>query len=560
MHAFMRRASDRLRMRQGRPGSFVRRYLATAAVFGVGIAVALSGVGGSYALLNRMVTASSGAITSGTIAAGETVTPSLTFIYKNGQTTTTGGVLVSNTGNVPASYSTTVTLGSGSSSPLANAVTVIAWQVPLLSSCTTTATVPSGAYTGTWASIVSGTASPLTGTLAAGGSFGYCLRTTMNVNAAPGIASGSAVTPVFTTALTIGGWINTANASTTQTFIDDIAPAAPTGIASKYVSATSTQLSWTASTDNVGVVAYDVYRNNVRISPAAGVAGASFLDSNVVAGTTYAYAVTARDAVGNVSSSGYVPAPPTVAVAEATPTTTTVSWGAVTDGNGGTTQYDVYRTDALTGLSVKVVAATTLKTYTDAVTALGTYSYTVVARDPAGNTATSAQSSVTMTKVDPTAWYQIVLAASSQPLCVDLNGASTAQGTSLIQWGCKTADDTSRSNQEWQFVAQGTTGNYSVISHLLPSATPAYVWYASKVKKNDATGVVDMESSDGTKAMQWTLTRLSNGNFTVANYGLTQCLSAVSPLNATNSTPLPTTACDATQATQQFTLRQVATP
>jgi cellulose 1,4-beta-cellobiosidase len=62
---------------------------------------------------------------------------------------------------------------------------------------------------------------------------------------------------------------------------------------------TGASLSWTASTDNVGVTGYIVRRNGAQIAtPAA----TSFADTGLSAATTYTYTVAARDAAGNVSS------------------------------------------------------------------------------------------------------------------------------------------------------------------------------------------------------------------------------------------------------------------
>src|SRR5690606_992386 len=62
---------------------------------------------------------------------------------------------------------------------------------------------------------------------------------------------------------------------------------------------TSTSLAWTASTDNVGVTGYTVFRDGVNIGTTAG--ATSFNVSGLTANTAYAFTVTARDAAGNIS-------------------------------------------------------------------------------------------------------------------------------------------------------------------------------------------------------------------------------------------------------------------
>ena len=83
-----------------------------------------------------------------------------------------------------------------------------------------------------------------------------------------------------------------------QCQIDAQAPSTPTGLKGS-VSGTTVSLSWTASTDNVGVTAYDIYRNDVKVGSTAAL---SYTDSGLSANTAYRYAVAARDAQSNVSA------------------------------------------------------------------------------------------------------------------------------------------------------------------------------------------------------------------------------------------------------------------
>lgn len=65
----------------------------------------------------------------------------------------------------------------------------------------------------------------------------------------------------------------------------------------------SAGIAWTASTDNVAVTGYRVYRANTLLTT---VATPGFSDSGLVNGTTYLYAVTAIDAAGNESAAASV--------------------------------------------------------------------------------------------------------------------------------------------------------------------------------------------------------------------------------------------------------------
>ena len=79
---------------------------------------------------------------------------------------------------------------------------------------------------------------------------------------------------------------------------DTVAPSTPTGLSATGTTSNSVSLSWTASTDNVAVTAYDVYRNG---SVATTVSGTSATVSGLSASTAYNFTVKARDAAGNTS-------------------------------------------------------------------------------------------------------------------------------------------------------------------------------------------------------------------------------------------------------------------
>jgi chitodextrinase len=86
---------------------------------------------------------------------------------------------------------------------------------------------------------------------------------------------------------------------------DTTPPSAPTGLASSNVSQTSVTLTWSPSTDNVGVTAYDVFRNGAHM---ATVSGRSIAQGELECGTSYLFAVAARDAAGNSSPRAQVDA------------------------------------------------------------------------------------------------------------------------------------------------------------------------------------------------------------------------------------------------------------
>jgi endo-1,4-beta-xylanase len=87
---------------------------------------------------------------------------------------------------------------------------------------------------------------------------------------------------------------------------DTTPPSTPTNLAASNVTSTGATLTWTASTDNVGVAGYDVLRapgaSGGTFSVIASPTTNSFADSGLAASSTFRYQVRARDAAGNVSA------------------------------------------------------------------------------------------------------------------------------------------------------------------------------------------------------------------------------------------------------------------
>ncbi len=77
---------------------------------------------------------------------------------------------------------------------------------------------------------------------------------------------------------------------------DNTAPSVPAGVTGSAVSPTRINLSWTASSDNVGVSGYKVFRGGAEVGTAT---GTSYSDTGLTANTSYDYTVSAFDAGGN---------------------------------------------------------------------------------------------------------------------------------------------------------------------------------------------------------------------------------------------------------------------
>jgi polygalacturonase len=81
---------------------------------------------------------------------------------------------------------------------------------------------------------------------------------------------------------------------------DTTPPTAPTNLTASNVTASSVALRWTASTDDVGVVVYQIYAGPTLKATAVGSTSAAL--SGLAAGTTYSLTVKALDAAGNASA------------------------------------------------------------------------------------------------------------------------------------------------------------------------------------------------------------------------------------------------------------------
>ncbi|MFC9699756.1 NPCBM/NEW2 domain-containing protein [Streptomyces sp. NPDC056943] len=82
---------------------------------------------------------------------------------------------------------------------------------------------------------------------------------------------------------------------------DTTAPSAPAGLTASNVTSNSVDLKWTASTDNVGVAGYKVYRGTTLVGSPT---GTSFTATGLSASTPYTFTVKAVDPSGNYSAAG----------------------------------------------------------------------------------------------------------------------------------------------------------------------------------------------------------------------------------------------------------------
>ncbi len=80
---------------------------------------------------------------------------------------------------------------------------------------------------------------------------------------------------------------------------DTTKPSVPSGLQTTGVTTNSVSIKWNASSDNVGVKGYNVFRSGTKIGTTT---STSYTNTGLTANTTYSYSISAYDAAGNTSS------------------------------------------------------------------------------------------------------------------------------------------------------------------------------------------------------------------------------------------------------------------
>ncbi len=305
---------------------------------------------------------------------------------------------------------------------------------------------------------------------------------------ATGNASGTSATLVLTTAA--------APATPTP---DTTAPTVPTALAVTQTTTNSLNLNWTAGTDNIGVVGYNILRNGTIVGSSN---TPGYLLTGLAASTTYSLAVNAFDAVGNTSATSTALSATTASAAPATDTTAptsptglslniatsnslTIGWAASTDAVG-VTGYNIYKAGALVG-------TVTARSYTVTGLAASTsYALTVRAVDAAGNLSTpAALTASTTAAADTTAPTKpaglVVTNPTSSTLPLSWAASTDAVGVTgykIFRGGSQVGSTTTATNFTLTGLTASVTyaltvsavdaaGNVSALSNALNASTTA---------------------------------------------------------------------------------------
>lgn len=198
----------------------------------------------------------------------------------------------------------------------------------------------------------------------------------------PGASFYDPLSGVTVTTLSVTGGVATVNVSWGA---DAIAPSTPGNPQVAATGASTARFTWTASTDNLAVAGYRVYRDGNLLGTTS---STQWNDTGLVPLSTYVYAVVAFDAAtnssGTASTNFLMPQPDTtppgqvanLRAASLTKSKANLAWNGTTD-NVAVTGYRIYRNGTL-------VATVTGLTWSDTRQRLAT-TYTVRAVDAAGN-------------------------------------------------------------------------------------------------------------------------------------------------------------------------------
>ena len=216
---------------------------------------------------------------------------------------------------------------------------------------------------------------------------------------------------------------------------DTTSPTVPTNLSAIAISSSQINLSWTASTDNVAVTGYRIYRGGVQIDTTTLV---SYSNTGLSPSTSYSYTVAAYDAAGNISSQSTSASATTQAIVDTTPpanvsdlsasnisfTSLQLNWTAPgNDGSVGTAaSYDIrYSTSPITlsnwssaiqatGEPAPSVAGTAQSMTISGLTANTPYHFIIRTTDAVGNTSGLSNLSVATTQS-----YSLSVSISAAP-------------------------------------------------------------------------------------------------------------------------------------------------
>ena len=199
---------------------------------------------------------------------------------------------------------------------------------------------------------------------------------------------------------------------------DTEAPTAPANLQVTDTTASSISLSWSASTDNIGVTGYNIYSGITLLET---VTTTTFTATNLSSNAEYTFSVEAKDEANNLSTQATIAA--TTLLSTPTNISTTpletsigISWDSVADAD----EYEIYNGQTLVGTE-------TATSYTLNNLAAGTeYTIGIIAKDTSGAGNTSAQATATCYTLLP-APTNVLVTPHTMAIDISWNAVSNAQ-------------------------------------------------------------------------------------------------------------------------------------
>jgi chitodextrinase len=219
---------------------------------------------------------------------------------------------------------------------------------------------------------------------------------------------------------------------------DRTPPTRPTNLQVTGLTAYSVSLAWNPSTDNSGSVTYTICCANVSSETFPGPASSRVYRAGLEAGRTFTLRISARDAAGNFS--GYSnsvtftlpadtspPSQPAVSLTDVGPTHVSLAWSAVDD--GPYTWFNVF----MDGQALSQGQQNNSGTF-GPLQPETTYSFTVQARDFAGNLSPVSEPLLVTTEAVDTA----DTTPPTAPGNLRDNGMSFEDGETWLRWDAST--------------------------------------------------------------------------------------------------------------------------
>ncbi len=293
-----------------------------------------------------------------------------------------------------------------------------------------------------------------------------------------GLAAGSYSYTVR--AVDAAGNLSNPSNTATGTVPDTTIPSTP-GSLTATAGTGQVSLSWQASTDNVGVTGYRVFRGATQVGSPT---GTTYTDTGLAAGS-YSYTVRAVDAAGNLSNPSNTasatvadttkPGAPPNLTATAGTGQVALGWQAATD-NVGVTGYQVFR-----GATQIATLGAAARSHTDTGLAPGPYSYTVRAVDAAGNVS------------DPSNTASATVADTTKPGAPPNLTATAGTGQVALGWQAATDNVGVTGYQVFRGATQIATLGAAARSHTDTGLAPGN--YSYTVRAVDAAGNVSDPSN-----------------------------------------------------------------